>query len=84
FGSLVGGYRITVSVYVRKYNCSYGNVCKDSDSSPNFPDARFLSRTFPNTWPARSADLNPWDFSLWGFLKDRLYQGYVTNERCAV
>lgn len=46
----------------------------------NFPDERVISRTFPIAWPARSPDLNPCDFWLWGFLKDRVYHGHVTNE----
>lgn len=46
----------------------------------HFPDERVISRTFPIAWPARSPDLNPCDFWLWGFLKDRVYQGSVTNE----
>ena len=46
----------------------------------NFPDERVISHTFPVAWPARSPDLNPRDFWLWGFLKDRVYQGHVTNE----
>ena len=46
----------------------------------NFPDKRVISRTFPIAWLARSPDLNPCDFWLWGFLKDRFYEGHVTNE----
>lgn len=39
----------------------------------HFGDDRIISRSFPTTWPPRSPDLNPCDFWLWGFLKDRVY-----------
>jgi inhibitor of nuclear factor kappa-B kinase subunit alpha len=32
-----------------------------------------ISRHFPNPWPARSPDLNPCDFFLWGHLKYRVF-----------
>jgi len=31
-------------------------------------------------WPPYSSDLNPCDFFLWGFLKDRIYSARPTNE----
>ena len=34
-------------------------------------------RLSPNRLPARSPDLNPCDFSQWGYLKDRVYQRHV-------
>ena len=34
---------------------------------------RWISRRRPIEWPARSPDLTPTDFFLWGFLKDRVY-----------
>ena len=42
----------------------------------------YLKATFPNRWigrrgsvefPARSPDLTPMDFFLWGYLKDKAY-----------
>ena len=44
-----------------------------------FTDERIISRIFPNHWPARSPDLTPCDFWLWGYLKDRVYQGHVRS-----
>ncbi|GFW65389.1 hypothetical protein TNCV_396551 [Trichonephila clavipes] len=34
-------------------------------------------RHFPDEWPSRSSDLNPCDFWLWGFLRDRVYRGRI-------
>ena len=42
-----------------------------------FTDERIVSSSFPNPWPARSHDLNPCDFWLCGYLKDRVSQGHV-------
>ena len=38
----------------------------------NFP-GRWIGRDGPILWAARSPDLTPLDFYLWGFLKDRVY-----------
>lgn len=38
-----------------------------------FP-GRLISRSGDIDWPARSPDLNPCDFFLWGYLKDRVYR----------
>ncbi|GFX74170.1 transcription factor 15 [Trichonephila clavipes] len=32
---------------------------------------------FPDVWPFRSINLNPYDFWVWGFLKDRVYSGGI-------
>ena len=37
-----------------------------------FPD-RWIGRGGPVPWPPRSPDLNPLDFFLWGYLKERIY-----------
>ena len=37
-----------------------------------FPD-RWIGRRGPIEWPARSPDLTPTDFFLWGVIKDRVY-----------
>jgi len=39
----------------------------------NFP-ARWIGRDGPSHWSARSPDLSPLDFYLWGFIKDRVYR----------
>jgi hypothetical protein len=33
-----------------------------------------ISRHFPRPWPPRSPDLNPCDYFLWGYLRDRVFQ----------
>jgi hypothetical protein len=38
-----------------------------------FPD-RWIGRRGPFDWPARSPDLTPCDFFLWGYLKDTVFQ----------
>ncbi|KAF8791010.1 hypothetical protein HNY73_005947 [Argiope bruennichi] len=42
-----------------------------------FEDQRVISRSFPTALSPRSPDLNPCDFWLWGFLKDRVYVGSI-------
>jgi len=37
-----------------------------------FP-GRWIGRAAPIAWPPLSQDLNPLDFFLWGFVKDRLF-----------
>lgn len=39
-----------------------------------FPNA-WIGRNGPIPWPARSPDLNPCDYFLWGHMKDIIYQG---------
>lgn len=38
----------------------------------HFPN-RWIGRGGPILWPARSPDLNPLDFFVWGFIKDKVY-----------
>jgi len=35
---------------------------------------RALGRRGPHEWPARSPDLTPCDFSLWGWAKEEVYR----------
>ncbi|KAK7096852.1 hypothetical protein V1264_003899 [Littorina saxatilis] len=41
----------------------------------HFPGDRLLSRRTDNPWPPYSPDLNPADYFLWGYLKERVYTG---------
>lgn len=41
---------------------------------------RWIGRGGPVAWPARSPDLNPCDFYLWGHLKDIVYKNEVRDE----
>ncbi|GBM36093.1 hypothetical protein AVEN_179092-1 [Araneus ventricosus] len=45
----------------------------------HFGNDRIISHHFPTAWPPRSPDLNPCDFWLWGYLKDVVYGGPITN-----
>lgn len=38
----------------------------------HFPN-RWIGRRGPILWPARSPDLNPLDFFVWGFIKEKVY-----------
>ncbi|GBL83143.1 hypothetical protein AVEN_145745-1 [Araneus ventricosus] len=40
---------------------------------------RIISGHFPTAWPPRSPDLNPFNFRLWGYLKDVVYGGPIVN-----
>lgn len=40
---------------------------------------RWIARGGPVAWPARSPDLNPLDFFVWGYLKSLVYQTPVEN-----
>ncbi|GFS67813.1 transposable element Tcb1 transposase [Trichonephila clavipes] len=41
--------------------------------SANFGD----NHDYPDAWPSRSPNFNPWDFWLWRFLKDRVCRGGI-------
>ena len=69
-----------------------GNIWFQHDGAPahtaHVNQAR-LNQMFPNRWiggggtqpwPARSPDLNPLDFFLWGAIKDRVYSIEIQNE----
>jgi hypothetical protein len=43
-----------------------------------YPD-RWIGRGGPRHWPARSPDLNPVDFFLWGYVKN-VYNRPIRNE----
>lgn len=49
----------------------YARIVRDwlDDNLPN----RWIGRRGPYEWPARSPDLTPCDFFLWGYLKDQVY-----------
>lgn len=45
----------------------------------HFPD-KWIGRFGPIHWPARSPDLTPMDFFLWGFLKQKVYKERLDND----
>jgi hypothetical protein len=40
---------------------------------------RLIGRGGPITWPPRSPDLTPWDFFLWGYVKNIVYQVKIND-----
>jgi hypothetical protein len=44
-----------------------------------YPD-RWIGRGGPRNWPARSPDLNPLDFFLWGYVKNVVYRHPIDTE----
>lgn len=57
----------------------YSRIAREmlDDQFPN----RWIGRGSRVNWPARSPDLTPLDFFLWGFLKDRVYQQRPTTRQ---
>lgn len=51
---------------------SHSTVAITTFLNTNFP-GRWIGRFGPITWPARSPDLSPNDFFLWGYLKSKVY-----------
>lgn len=45
----------------------------------HFPE-RWIGRHGPIHWPARSPDLTPMDFFLWGYLKQKVYKERIGND----
>lgn len=43
-----------------------------------FPNS-WIGRSGPVVWPARSPDLNPLDYFLWGYLKSLIYETPVAT-----
>lgn len=46
----------------------------------NWRGERWIGRSGPIAWPARSPDLTPIDFFLWGYIKDQVYQTAPTTK----
>ena len=44
----------------------------------NLPSA-WVGRRGPNNWPARSPDLTPLDFLLWGYVKELVFRTQCRN-----
>lgn len=46
----------------------------------NTYDDRWMGNNGPFKWPARSPDLNPLDFFLWGYIKNQIYSNEWENK----
>ena len=65
-------------------------VDKQDGAPPHFALSvrQYLNGVFPSwigrggkiAWPARSPDLTPWDYSLWGIIKDMVYPAKPNNK----
>lgn len=44
-----------------------------------FRNDPIISKHFPDPWPSRFHNLNPFDIWLWGYLKDRFYLGHIRS-----
>lgn len=42
---------------------------------------RWIGRGGPMAWPARSPDLNPLDYFMWGYIKQVVYRGDVHDQQ---
>lgn len=58
--------------------CHYTRTVREH-LDQRFP-RRWIGRGGPIPWPARSPDLNPIDFFLWGFYKEMVYAHEVNTE----
>jgi hypothetical protein len=47
----------------------------------HFPN-RWIGRAGPISWPARSPHITPYDFFLWGYVKDCVYRTPVADINC--
>lgn len=56
------------------HSCEQARAWLDS----TFP-GQWIGRNGPVLWPARSPDLNPLDFFLWGYIKDLVYTAETTT-----
>lgn len=45
----------------------------------NYPN-RWIGRAGPVGWPARSPDMTPLDYFLWGAMKQRVYNTHISSE----
>ena len=58
---------------LRHFSCFVTDVLNE-----RFPDA-WIGRGGPIPWPPRSPDLSPFDFFLWGYIKNIVYAEKIRN-----
>lgn len=75
---------IPLAIIGRMYYMHDGAPAHFSLVAREYLDRRFgnmwIGRGGPVPWPARSPDLNPLDFSFWGFMKNEVYAVEIHNE----
>ncbi|KFM71471.1 hypothetical protein X975_17910, partial [Stegodyphus mimosarum] len=81
----VGKFRISTTrrdsstcVFATKWCTPHWNTIVRSSLNDHFT-GRWIGRGGPTPWPARSPDITPLDFFLWGFVKDNVYRRRVSN-----
>ena len=62
----------------QRCSSTHSQLCETSAQEP-LSDDSIISRHFPTVWPARSPDLNPCNFWLWGYLKDLVYSDPIRS-----
>lgn len=69
---------VPANVRLHMYYMHDGAPCHSSDAITQHLNGvfgnRWLANTGPWRWPARSPDLTPMDFFLWGFVKNYVYR----------
>lgn len=75
---------VPLAIIGRMYYMHDGAPAHFSRVAREYLDRRFgntwIGRGGPVPWPARSPDLNPLDFSFWGFMKNEVYAVEIHNE----
>ena len=59
---------------VRKWHCGWRNQCETVQLLTLIPDS-----IVPALWPAKSPDLNPIDYKIWGKLQERVYRSRIVT-----
>lgn len=66
---------LSVANYKKYYFQQDGATCHTANSVQDWLKDKFSAKFFQkNRWPARSPDMNPCDFFLWGYLKSLVYK----------
>ncbi|CAH2001904.1 unnamed protein product, partial [Acanthoscelides obtectus] len=83
FGPYLLPARLNAAAFLEFLKAEHANmwddVMLDLRSLAWFYSERWIGRGGPVAWPPRSPDLNPLDFFVWGFLKEKVYQTPVTT-----
>lgn len=67
------------SVYFQQDGCPAHSTLLVRNYLQEYFGNRWIGRYGPVNWPARSPDLSPLDFFLWGYVKQRVYNSNLDN-----
>lgn len=62
------------NIWFQQDGCPAHNTREVRDFLSNVFGNNVISNSGPVPWPARSPDITPLDFYLWGFIKNEVYQ----------